>query len=322
MPRIYQTIDAHAAGEPLRIIVSGVPTVKGATMLERRRYFRDQLDHIRTTVMLEPRGHADMYGCVTTPPVSADADMGVLFMHNEGYSTMCGHGVIALVTVAVENGWVRDPASVVLDTPAGKVRARAHMDGRRVERVSFENVPAFVFRNNLEVLGMSVDVVFGGAFYAIVEPSPVPLDREHLGELRDLGMQVKGEITRTFSVVHPEEPDVEGIYGTIFCGPAKGEGRSARNVTVFADAQVDRSPCGTGTAAVIALRSAQGRLEDGQDFVHEGIANTVFEGRVLGRTRVSEFDAVLTEICGSAYVTGYHTLVVDDDDPLKNGFRT
>ena len=322
MPRIYQTIDAHAAGEPLRIIVSGVPTVQGATMLERRRYFRDQLDHIRTTLMLEPRGHADMYGCVTTPPVSADADMGVLFMHNEGYSTMCGHGVIALVTVAVENGWVRDPASVVLDTPAGKVRARAHMDGRRVERVSFENVPAFVFRNNLEVLGMNVDVVFGGAFYAIVEPSPVPLDREHLGELRDLGMQVKGEITRTFSVVHPEEPDVEGIYGTIFCGPAKGEGRSARNVTVFADAQVDRSPCGTGTAAVIALRSAQGRLEAGQDFVHEGIANTVFEGRVLGRTRVSEFDAVVTEICGSAYVTGYHTFVIDDDDPLKNGFRT
>lgn len=322
MPRIYQTIDAHAAGEPLRIIVSGVPTVKGATMLERRRYFRDQLDHIRTTLMLEPRGHADMYGCVTTPPVSTDADMGVLFMHNEGYSTMCGHGVIALVTVAVENGWVRDPASVVLDTPAGKVRARAHMNGRSVERVSFENVPAFVFRNDLEILDMKLDVVFGGAFYAIVEPSPLPLDREHLDELRDLGMQIKGEITRAFRVVHPDEPEVEGVYGTIFCGPAKREGASARNVTVFADSQIDRSPCGTGTAAVIALRFAQGRLGAGQDFVHEGISNTVFEGRVLGRTRVSEFDAVVTEICGSAYVTGYHTFVVDDDDPLKNGFRT
>ena len=289
-------------------------------MLERRRYFRDNLDHIRTTLMLEPRGHADMYGCVTTPPISADADMGVLFMHNEGYSTMCGHGVIALVTVAVENGWVQDPASVVLDTPAGRVDARAHMDGNRVRQVSFRNVPAFVFMEDLDVCGLKVNVAFGGAFYAIAE-SPVALDRGHLNELRDLGMKVKYEIERSHRVVHPEKPDITGVYGTIFCGPAKGEGASSRNITVFADAEVDRSPCGTGTAAVMALRFARGQLSEGQEFVHEGIANTVFAGRVLERARIANLEAVVTEIRGSAYVTGYHTFVVAEDDPLGPGFR-
>src|SRR5262245_25746572 len=162
--RVYQTIDAHTAGEPLRIIVSGVPPIPGSTMLAKRQYFRDHLDAIRRILMLEPRGHDDMYGCVITEPVSYGVDFGVLFMHNEGYSTMCGHGVIALVTVAVQNGLIRDPSSIRIDASVGLVKAQAEVDGSRVRSVTFENVPSFVFANNLNIEGVIADIVFGGAF--------------------------------------------------------------------------------------------------------------------------------------------------------------
>ena len=318
--RTYQTIDVHAAGEPLRIIVSGVPPISGATMLEKRAYTRKNLDYIRTSLMLEPRGHADMYGCVLTPPVSEGSDLGVLFMHNEGYSTMCGHGVIALTTVAVGNGLVGKSSVIALDTPAGTVRARPTMEGTRVVRVSFENVPSFVLEKDLAVLGMSVDVAFGGAFYVIAD-SPLPIDGSHLPELRELGMNLKSAVEKEREIVHPLEAGLRGIYGTIFCGPPRMEGSTARNVTVFADAEVDRSPCGTGTCAVMAMRVQKGLLGDQDTFRHESIIGTVFEGRVLGRARVGAIDAIIPEISGSAYITGYNTFVVDEADPVGRGFR-
>jgi proline racemase len=312
--RIYQSVDAHTAGEPLRIIVSGVPPLPGFTMLEKRQYFRDHLDSIRRVLMLEPRGHDDMYGCVLTPPVDRDSDFGVLFMHNEGYSTMCGHGVIALVTFVAQNGMVRDPSNIRIDTPAGLVRARGNLSASgHPESVTFENVPSFVYAKGLNVGESEVDIVFGGAFYALVE-APLPIDGVHLGELRTLGMQIKHELEKVYDVVHPAEPGLRGIYGTIFT-------MANRNVTIFAEGEVDRSPCGTGTCGVLAARVASGVLNIEESFVHESIIGTTFTGRAVRRTKVGDFDAIIPEVTGSAYITGYHTFVIDPDDPVGGGFR-
>jgi proline racemase len=316
----YQTVDAHTAGEPLRIIVSGVPSIPGETMLAKREYFRSNLDHIRRQLMYEPRGHNDMYGCVITPPVTPGADMGVLFMHNEGYSTMCGHGVIAMVTVSVQNKILRDPAKITIDTPAGIVKARALVEGERVNSVSFQNVPSFVLMKDIEVEGRRLDVVFGGAFYALTE-SPVSIDGRHLDELRALGMKLKHAIERVHDVVHPEEPGLRGVYGTIFTGPPADPDATIRNVTIFADAEVDRSPCGTGTCGILAARFDRGLVREGESLTNESIIGTRFTGRVLSRARVGIHDAIIPEVTGSAYVTGYHTFIVDPEDPVAKGFR-
>ena len=299
-------------------------------MLDKRAWVRRRHDGIRRALMREPRGHADMYGAVLTEPVSAGAHAGVLFMHNEGYSTMCGHGVIAVVKIAVEQGLlhVPDPAAdIVLDTPAGAVRARAarRNDGS-VESVSFVNVPSFVLRAGtpveLEGRVFPVDVAFGGAFYAIVdsESAGVPLRREKLGRLRVLGGSIRDRIDGAVDVVHPANALLRGIYGTIFTGPPDAEEAHLRNVTVFADAQVDRSPCGTGTSAVMAVVDAMGLLDPGGRFVHESLIGTTFSGTVEKRTTVGELPAIVPRIEGRAWVTGHHEFVIDDDDPLRDGF--
>ena len=330
MRRRVRTIDAHAAGEPLRLVVEGFPAPVGASMLDKRAWVRRRHDRLRRALMREPRGHADMYGAVLTEPVSAGAHAGVLFMHNEGYSTMCGHGVIAVVKIAVEQRLLHlpDPAAdILLDTPAGAVRARASLrDDGGVESVSFVNVPSFVLRAGtpIEVDGrvVPVDVAFGGAFYAIVdgESAGVPIRREALGRLRALGGLIRDRIDKALDVVHPGDARLRGIYGTIFTGPPDGEGAHLRNVTVFADAQVDRSPCGTGTSAVMAVVDAMGLLDPGGRFVHESLIGTTFAGTVEDRTSVGELPAIVPRIEGSAWITGHHEFVIDDDDPLRDGF--
>jgi len=336
-----KTIDAHAAGEPLRLIVDGFPAPHGKTMLEKREWVRKRYDHLRRALMLEPRGHADMYGAVLTEPVSPGSHAGVLFMHNEGYSTMCGHGVIAVTTVALERGLIMPglaSPNVIYDSPAGTIRARADVrtggaggagvaGNVRVERVAFTNVPSFVLRGGLSVKLASrqvrADVAFGGAFYAIVDSESVglPIDSAHLPELRRAGMEIKHAIETAHAVAHPLEPGLTGIYGTIFTGPPNDARADLRNVTVFADAEVDRSPCGTGTAAVMAVIDAMGLLSGDKPFVHESLIGTRFTGRVTGRTAVGEYQAIVPEIEGSAWITGEHTFLIDDDDPLKEGFR-
>jgi proline racemase len=342
-----KTIDAHAAGEPLRLIVDGFPSPRGKTMLEKREWVRRHADHLRRALMLEPRGHADMYGAILTEPVLPGSHAGVLFMHNEGYSTMCGHGIIAVTTIALERGLIMpgpaattgetetQTASVVYDSPAGTIRARARWAGRpgdagaagRVESVAFVNVPSFVLYGGLTVKLASrqirADVAFGGAFYAIVdsEAAGLPIDTAHLPELRRAGMEIKEAIESVHDIVHPLEPGLKGIYGTIFTGPPSGERADLRNVTIFADAEVDRSPCGTGTAAVMAVVDAMGLLSRDRPFVHESLIGTTFTGRISARTAVAELEAIVPEIEGSAWITGEHTFLVDDDDPLKNGFR-
>ena len=328
-----RTIDAHTAGEPLRLIIDGLPRVEGSTMLERREWVRANCDHLRTALMLEPRGHADMYGALLTEPERPDSDAGVLFMHNEGYSTMCGHGVIAVVTMALERGLIvpRDGDRIVLDAPAGQIRARARVRreaGRtRVARVSFVNVPSFTLHAALPIrLGsreVSVDVAFGGAFYAIVdaESAGLPVRAEYLSDLRRAGMAIKHAVEAAVQVAHPEEPGLNGIYGTIFTGPPSSETAHLRNVTIFAEAEVDRSPCGTGTCAVMAVLAAMGLLGPDQPFVHESIIGTSFHGRVVGETTVGEYPAILPEIEGEAYITGENVFLLDERDPLRHGFR-
>lgn len=330
MVHTIRTIDAHAAGEPLRLVVDGMPSPEGRTMLDKRAWAMKRLDHLRRSLMLEPRGHADMYGALLTEAVAADGHAGVLFMHNEGWSTMCGHGIIAVTTIALERGLIEPGGDEIrYDTPAGRVVARAKVvdgrRGRRVESVSFVNVPSFVFEAGLPVSvggrAVPVDVAFGGAFYAIVdaEAAGIPVLPARLPELRALGMRIAREVERLRQVVHPEDAGLSGIYGTIFTGPAQGDAH-LRNVTVFADAEVDRSPCGTGTAAVMAVLSEIGLLVDDAPFVHESIVGTTFTGRVVGRKRVGEREAIVPSIEGSAWITGEHAFLIDGDDPLKAGF--
>jgi trans-L-3-hydroxyproline dehydratase len=327
-----RTIDAHAAGEPLRLVADGLPTPEGETMLEKREWAQKHIDHLRRSIMLEPRGHADMYGALLTEPVTPDAIAGVLFMHNEGWSTMCGHGVIAVTTIAIERElvWSGQP-TLILDTPAGPVEARPSIrerDGQpRVTAVAFKNVPSFVYEAGVPVkLGgraVPVDVAFGGAFYAIVdaEAAGLPIDAARLSDLRRAGMEIKHEVERLRQVVHPLDSGLKGIYGTIFTGPPRAGDAHLRNVTVFADAEVDRSPCGTGTAAVMAVLSEIGVLAEDSTFVHESIVGSQFIGRIRDRVKVGEHAAIVPEIEGSAWITGEHIFLIDGDDPLKSGFR-
>lgn len=327
--QLFTTIDAHTGGEPLRIITGGIPPLKGDTILEKRRYFREHLDHIRQVLMYEPRGHHGMYGCVMTPPVSPDAAFGVLFMHNEGFSTMCGHGIIAVVTAAIETGLlqVTNPEEpIVIDSPAGRIIAKANAEGTEVNSVSFENVPSFVYAKDvpIELEGRSfhVDIAFGGAFYAVVhaEDLGVQVEIEQLSALQQWGGLIKEQIEAKMEVVHPLEPELAGIYGVIISDKPKKHDSHLRNVTIFADKQVDRSPCGTGTAARVATLYARGQLSEGEAFVHEGIVGSQFIGRVTQTVKVGEFDAVIPSIEGKAFITGLHQFVVDPSDPLADGF--
>jgi proline racemase len=331
-PLILRTIDAHTAGEPLRLIIEGWPAPKGRTMLERREWARKHQDRLRRVLMFEPRGHTDMYGALLTEAEHADSDAGVLFMHNEGFSTMCGHGIIAVATLALERGLITpkgDGTSLVLDAPAGQIRCRVDIEtkngARRVVRVSFVNVPSFVLASGVPVrVGtrtVPVDVAFGGAFYAIVDAETVglPIDPARLTDLRQAGMTIKRGVEAAMQVVHPLEAGLTGIYGTIFTGPATKAGADLRNVTVFAEAEVDRSPCGTGTCAVLAVLDAMGLA--GETFVHESIIGTTFRARVAERTTIGDLAAIVPELTGEAFTTGEHTFIVDDEDPLRTGFR-
>ncbi|MBA2597520.1 MAG: proline racemase family protein [Chloroflexota bacterium] len=327
--RVISTIDAHAAGEPLRIITAGVPPLPGATVLDRRRYMAEHYDHIRRTLLFEPRGHADMYGAVLTPAVTPDADYGVLFLTNEGYSTMCGHGIIALTTVLLETGMLPTTGpqtNVVYDSPAGLIRARATTDGDRVTAVAFRNVPAFRFAQGVLVTTSAgtvrVDVAFGGALYALVDAAALGVEvlPENSSLLTQLGMEIKRGVMEQLEVVHPEEPELRGIYGTIISESPRTDGADGRNITVYAEGAVDRSPCGTGTSAKLACLYADRRISIGQGYVHESVIGTTFTGRVLGETRVGPYAAVETEIAGRGFLTGFHQFVLDSDDPNAGGF--
>jgi proline racemase len=331
LDRPIRTVDYHTAGEPFRIVTGGVPELEGRTVLERRRWAREHLDDVRRLLVNEPRGHADMYGAFVTPPNDDWADLGVVFFHNEGYSTACGHGTIALVTWAVETGRVDVPAgsrsvAVTVDVPSGRLACDARLDDDgRVEAVRFRNVPSFVLARDVTIRAggelVTLDVAFGGAFYGTVDVASLGLriDASDLPRLIALQREVRPALEHSVRVSHPDEPDLDGIYGVIFwegLGPAE-----QRNVTVFADGEVDRSPCGSGTSARLAVLHARGELEIGQVLRHRSIVDSLFEGWVVAvGPPIGGHPSVITEIEGSAFRTGEALFALDARDPLGTGF--
>lgn len=328
--RAIGTVEMHTGGEPFRIVTSGLPRFPGDTILHRRAWVRDSLDEIRRALIFEPRGHADMYAGYLTAPVSAEADLGVIFVHNEGYSDHCGHGVIALATAAVQLGWVvrREPETRVgIDAPCGFIEAFVAWDGRRAGTVRFVNVPSFVYAANVTLETASYgrvegDIAYGGAFYVYVdgERHGLAIRPSAVEALVRFGTEVKAAAAEACPVVHPELPELNGIYGTIVSGAPADPASTQANCCVFADRQVDRSPTGSGTAGRAAILHARGALGPGETLVNESLIGTVMRARVLRETRVGPYAAVVPEISGTAFITGQATWTLDRADPQRTGF--
>jgi proline racemase len=312
-------------------VTAGVPELEGRRILDRRRWAKENLDDVRRLLVNEPRGHADMYGCFVTPPDDDWADLGVVFFHNEGYSTACGHGTIALVTWAIDSGRIAvepgsSTVSVTVDVPSGRLACEARLDDEgNVEAVRFRNVPSFVLALDVTVRTsrgpITVDVAYGGAVYATLEAASVGLGltRADLPQLIALQRELRPALERSLQVVHPAERDLAGIYGVIFwkrIGPAE-----QRNVAVFADGEIDRSPCGSGTSARLAVLRDRGELAIGEPFRHRSLVDSAFEAWVVDEgPAVGRHRSVITEVEGSAYRTGESMFSLDPRDPLGTGF--
>ncbi|HYH91888.1 MAG TPA: proline racemase family protein [Candidatus Saccharimonadales bacterium] len=332
------TVDYHTGGEPFRIVTGGVPPLEGATVLQRRRWAGAHVDDVRRLLVNEPRGHADMYGGFVTPPNDPGADLGVVFFHNEGYSTACGHGTIALVTWAIESGVVpvvpgARSVAVTVDVPSGRLACTARLEETgRVAAVRFRNVPSYVRARDVAVNTtrgrLTPDVAFGGAFYASLDVRTLGLavSPTALPELIALQRELRPALERAITLVHPEEPDLQGLYGVIFWEPLEPsatptDALGQRNVTVFADGEVDRSPCGSGTSARLAILHGRGELAVGQRLHHRSIVDSAFDGwAVEPGPVVGGHPTVITEVEGRAHRTGEHTFTLDPDDPLGTGF--
>ncbi len=325
-----KTIDLHTGGEPLRVFTDGLPEIKGKTILEKRRYFRDNLDFIRTGTMFEPRGHADMYGAVLTEPTTSDGDLGVFFMHNEGYSTMCGHAMIALGKLLIETGMIvkdeNDP-EIRIDAPPGRITLTVQREGSKVVSTTFRNVPSFMLLQNqvVEVPGIgnvNFDIGFGGAFYAYVQAQPLglKLDGSDYNRLIDYGKRIKQAVMDNFPIIHPFEEDLSYLYGTIFIGEPYDKTNHSRNVCIFAEGEVDRSPTGSGVSGRAAIHFAKGELAKGEKITIESILGTLMDVRVLEETTFGPHKAVVPEVTGTAFFTGKNEFWFDPEDPLRGGF--
>ncbi len=324
------TYEMHTGGEPLRILTGGYPRIKGTSILEKRRYFRDHLDHLRRGLMWEPRGHTDMYGAVLTEPVSEEGDVGLFFMHNDGYSTMCGHAVIAVTKFVLDTKVVRKRGTrptVIIDAPPGQIHATGYRENGVVRKVAFRNVPSFVLYKDqvIEVQGVGrvqYDVAYGGAFYAIVNSDKfrLDLDGSDYHQLIDIGMRIKRSVMNNQKIQHPFEEDLSFLYGTIFTGKAHHPDHHSRNVCVFANGEVDRSATGSGVSARAALHFTRGDLKLGQKISIEGILGSVMEVEVASITSFGPHKAVIPKVTGSAHYTGRNQYWFDPADPHREGF--
>jgi len=313
---IIKTIDMHTGGEPLRVFTEGLPEIPGQSILDKRKYFSEHYDNIRTATMWEQRGHADMYGAVITEPASTDGDFGVFFMHNEGYSTMCGHAIIALTKLVLETG-------IIVKTDKNPVLIKNGI----VKKVSFRNVPSFLLLRDqsVEVQGIGrieFDVAFGGAFYAFCEARDLGLnlDKSDYGKIIDFGKRIKKTVNDNFSIRHPYEPDLSFLYGTIFTGDPYDYKHHSRNVCVFAKGELDRSATGSGVSARAALHFAKKELNVGEKITVESILGTTMDVKITKSLKYDIYDAVIPEVTGSAEFTGQNTFYLNPDDPLRNGF--
>ncbi len=324
------TIDLHTEGEPLRVYTAGLPEIKGDSILEKRKYFRENFDAFRTGTMWEPRGHADMYGAVVTEPVEKDSDFGTFFLHNEGYSTMCGHAIIALVKLMHDTGILKktkeDPWYKI-DAPPGLIQARAELKDNKVVRSYFKNVPSFVLLSDqkihVEGIGeVKFNVAFGGAFYAFVDADElgIGLEAQDFNRLIDWGMRIKRAVAGNFAIEHPFEEDLSFLYGTIFTGKAKDPAHHSRNVCIFAEGEVDRSPTGSGVSARAAIHHFKDGLKTGQEITIESILDTTMTVKVIETTQYGGYNAVIPEVSGTANITGQNRFYFDPEDKLKNGF--
>jgi len=334
---VIETVEMHTGGEPVRIVTAGYPPVEGATILDKRRYASERLDRLRHLLIYEPRGHHDMYGVIPVAPDDPHADLAVLFMHNEGYSTMCGHAVIALGRWAVDSGLVEpagDPTTVRIQCPCGLVTARVAIredaNGRlHTGEVAFESVPAFALAldRTVEVEGhgrVSLDVGYGGAFYAVLPAGSVGVDvlASPTRDLVDAADAVTQAVKDQVPIAHPDDPDLGFLYGTILTdgGDGTDHARPSANICVFAERQVDRSPTGSGVTARIALMAARGMLAEGEAAYFESVTRTIFRGRALRPAKIGPHDGVIVEVTGHAHYTGTARFTVEADDLLAGGF--
>lgn len=327
---VFRTIESHTGGNPTRTVVSGIPLIPGRTVMDKAVYFEQHLDHLRQTLMYEPRGHGVMSGCILTEACHEEADLGVIYIEVGGYLPMCGHDTIGLVTVLGETGQVplvepRTP--IVLDTPAGLVRTTAHVRNGRVIRVTFLNVPSFVLAADVEIslpdIGpVSVDIAWGGNFYGILDARAVGLALvpEEATRAIALARVVRAAVDRSLAIVHPLYSHVRGLTHVEFSGPPTTVGADIKNMVVIPPGGVDRSPCGTGTSAKAAVLHRQGKLATGQTFTHESVTGALFTATVRDTATVGAYPAVTVEIGGSAHIYGESTLVLDEHDSLSCGF--
>ena len=325
------TVDAHTEGEPLRIISSGYPEIIGSTILEKRQYVTKHLDHLRQLLMFEPRGHADMYGALITEPCTKEADFGILFMHNEGYSSMCGHGIIAVVSVAIETRAIDMPSPnqvIGIDAPAGFISAYAHLNSDNKLVVSFDNVPSFVEALdqvvNVEGFGeVNYDLSYGGAYYGYVDADALGLDctPENQQALIDAGRAIKKAVMASYTIKHPLETDLSFLYGIIFYSTKTDNPSShSRHVCVFADGEVDRSPTGTGVSARIALLAVKENIAEKEDVTIESIVGGKMIVNIQSHCDYYGKSAIIPRVSGRAFITGDHQFMLAKDDIFPNGF--
>lgn len=328
-----KTIDMHTGGEPLRVILDGFPELKGNSVLEYRNYCKENHDDLRTSLMFEPRGHADMYGCILVPPNDEGGDFGILFLHNEGYSTMCGHAIIAISTLAVEMNWIDTKEGdnlLKIDAPCGRITSYANVKNEKVTGVRFHCVPSFVVgldrKVNVDGVGeMTYDLAYGGAFYAYVDMAKNNLDFDlspaSYQKLISSGMAIKHAVMENDKeIIHPFEKDLSFLYGTIFIGDSETPGIDSRNVCIFAEGEVDRCPTGSGVSGRMAIHHARNEIGLNESMAIESITGSVFKGSVVSEEDYGSYKAVIPQVEGTAHITGMHTFIIDPEDPIKNGF--
>ena len=328
--KTIETIDTHTMGQPTRIIRSGIINIPGGTMAEKKQYLIDHKDDVRRTLMNEPRGHKDMFGAIYTRPCHPEAHFGVIFMDGGGYLNMCGHGTIGAVTASIATGATPvtgEYNEVNIDTPAGLIRTIATVRNDIVEEVSVLNVPSFLYKQEVEVnvpsLGLiKMDIAFGGSFFALIEATEIghTVEPENVNPLIRLGMEIMENVNQQVDIQHPELVHIKTCDLVKFYGPPKAPSARFKSTVVFGEGQVDRSPCGTGVSAKLAAMHAKGLLDVDEIIVNESIIGTLFKGRVTKTCKVGEYDAVVPEITGSAFITGFNRFVFDNRDPVKGGF--
>ncbi len=329
-PHSFFCLDGHTCGNPVRLVVGGAPPLTGATMSERRADFTARFDWIRRALMFEPRGHDIMSGAILYPPLREDCDAAILFIEVDGALPMCGHATIGTVTMALEHGLIAPAREgvVALEAPAGRVVAEYERDGRFIERVRLHNVPSYLATADLRVacpgLGdITVDIAYGGNFYAIVEKQPgyAGLEAFSADDILRLSPKLRAAINRAVEMVHPEDPTIRGVTHILWAGAARDKRASARNAVFYGERAIDRSPCGTGTSARMAQLAARGRLGVGETFIHESIIGSLFEGRIEAQTTLAGKPAIRPSIAGWARLHGMNTILVDPRDPFWDGFQ-